>query len=126
MEEWVAAQDGTIDPSRKDFGLEQAPLALEVEAPSDGWLAKVDCRQIGLALADLGGARLTVDDPLDLTAGIDFLPQVGDKLAKGDTIAKIFCTDPLKAKASAERIRSALTTTSSKVPPNSLILDRIE
>jgi pyrimidine-nucleoside phosphorylase len=111
MEKWVAAQNGAIDPGRDDF---------------DGWLSKVNCRQVGLSLADLGGARLTVDDPLDLKAGIDFLPQVGDKLNRGDVLARIYCSDGEKAKAAAKRILEALTFSASEVKPNRLILDRIE
>lgn len=123
---WVRAQGGVIDPDKDDFGLKVAPLCLELEAPQDGWLAKVNCRQVGLSLADLGGARLRYDDPLDLTAGIDFLPQVGDKLARGDILARIFCTTPAMAAKAAERIQSALTFSPDPVSPNSLILDRHE
>jgi pyrimidine-nucleoside phosphorylase len=126
LQSWVKAQDGVIDPSREDFGLSVAPLALELEAPNDAWLAKVNCRQVGLSLADLGGARLQVEDPLDLTAGIDFLPQVGDKLNKGDILARIFCFDKAKATAAADRILAALTFSKEAVPKNSLILDRVE
>ena len=123
---WVKAQDGVLAPDRDDFGLKVAPLAFELEAPEDAWLAKVDCRQVGLSLADLGGARLQFDDPLDLTAGIDFLPQIGDKLNRGDVLARIFCTDSSKAKAAADRIMASLTFSEEAVPPNSLILDRLE
>jgi pyrimidine-nucleoside phosphorylase len=124
--EWVRAQDGVLDPDREDFGLTVAPLALELESPNDAWLAKVNCRQVGLSLADLGGARLTVDAPLDLTAGIDFLPQVGDKLNKGDVLARVYCKDREKATAASDRILAALTFSHDPVPANALILDRME
>jgi pyrimidine-nucleoside phosphorylase len=123
---WVKAQDGLLDPDKNDFGLAVAPLSFELEAPRDGWLGRVNCREVGLSLADLGGARLSVDDPLDLTAGIDFLPQVGDKLSRGDVLARIFCNDKTKANTAATRILSALTISSDHVPPNDLILDRHE
>ncbi len=126
MLNWVAAQDGVLDPAREDFGLEVAPLVLELEAPHDSWLARVNCRQVGLSLADLGGARLTVNDPLDLTTGVDFLPQVGDKLSKGDVLARIFCSDAGQAQAAADRILAALTFSPEPVPAHDLILDRYE
>jgi len=126
MLKWIEAQNGILDPDKDDFGLAVAPLSFELEAPRDGWLARVNCRQVGLSLADLGGARLTVDDPLDLTAGIDFLPQVGDKLSKGDVLAKIFCSDRKKAATAANRILTALTISESPAPKNDLILDRHE
>jgi pyrimidine-nucleoside phosphorylase len=126
MLSWVEAQQGNLNPDREDFGLEVAPLVLELKSPESGYLAKVDCRQIGLSLADLGGARLTKEDPLDLTAGIDFLPQIGDELEKGDVLGRIYCIDKSKADAAAARILKALTFSEAPVEPNSLILDRYE
>ena len=123
---WVEAQNGILEPDRDDFGLEVAPLALELEAPRDGWLARINCREVGLALADLGGARLTVDDPLDLTAGIDFLPKIGTQIAKGDVLAHLFCSDRKKAASAAARIQAAIRFSDDVAPTNPLILDRYE
>jgi pyrimidine-nucleoside phosphorylase len=124
--DWVKAQGGILNPDREDFGLEVAPLALDLESLESGYLSKINCRQVGLSLADLGGARLTKEDPLDLTAGIDFLPKIGDKISKGDVLANIYCTDKTKAAAASARILSALTFTDDLVSPNDLILDRLE
>jgi pyrimidine-nucleoside phosphorylase len=123
---WVKAQGGVLDPDREDFGLSVAPLTLELDSPQSGYLSRVNCRQVGLSLADLGGARLTKDEPLDLTAGIDFLPKVGDKISKGDVLAKIYCTDKTRSAAASARILKALIFSDEKVPPNDLILDRYE
>ncbi len=123
---WVKAQGGELDPDRDDFGLSVAPLIMELESPESGYLSRVQCRQVGLSLADLGGARLTKEDPLDLTAGIDFLPKVGDKLSRGDVLARIYGTDKAKAAAASSRILSALTFSEAPTPANDLILDRYE
>ncbi len=122
---WVAAQGGRLDPARADFGLDVAPVALELTAPQEGWLAGINCRQVGLSLADLGGARRQVEDPLDLTAGITFHPAIGDKLTKGDPIATIMCRDKSRAQAAADRILAALTFSREPVSPRDLILDRL-
>ena len=122
---WVAAQGGRLEPDRPDFGLEIAPIALEVTAPQAGWLAATDCRGIGLSLADMGGARRKVEDPLDLTAGFTFHPAIGDRLAKGDPIATIFCRDRGRAQAAADRILAALTLVGEPAPAAPLILDRL-
>ncbi|MGD9548505.1 MAG: thymidine phosphorylase [Candidatus Krumholzibacteriia bacterium] len=123
---WVKAQDGRLDPDREDFGLEVAPLALEVIAPRDGWLAGMDCRQVGLALADMGGARRKVDDPLDLTCGIDFLPRIGDRIARGDVLARILCPGKDRARAAGERLLAALVFADEAGEPRPLILDRLD
>jgi len=124
--QWIGAQNGSLDVDREDFGLAVAPLALELSAPRDGWLAQVDCRQVGLALADMGGARRKVEDPLDLTCGIDFLPAVGDRVSRGDVLARIQCERPEEAKLAADRVLAALTFSAESVPARALILDRLE
>ena len=126
MQEWVAAQGGRIDPDRDDFGLKTAPLAHEVLAPTEGWLAGVDTRQVGLALADMGGARRKVEDPLDLSCGIDFLPAVGDKLNKGDVLARISCDRPEQARTAGQRLLGALSFSPEAVPAHDLILGRVD
>ena len=123
---WVQAQGGRLEPDRDDFGLKLAPLALELAAPQAGCLAGMDCRQIGLSLADMGGARRKVEDPLDLSCGIDFLPQVGDQLAKGDVIARIYCDRKDEAQAAADRIEHTLRFSDEPVPAHDLIIDRLE
>jgi len=126
MLEWVRAQGGRLDPDRDDFGLETAPLALEVRAPAAGWLASVATRQVGLALTDLGAARRKVEDPLDLTAGLDFLPAIGDRLEPDTVVARIYARDRSRAEAAASRLTRALTVSPDPVEPRPLILDRLE
>ena len=123
---WVRAQDGKLNPDEPDFGLKTAPLAVELKAPASGWLAGVNCRQAGLALADMGGARRKVEDPLDLSCGIEFLPQIGDKLEVGEVLARIYCDRADEAQLAADRLLGALKFSEKVVEPNSLILDRIE
>jgi pyrimidine-nucleoside phosphorylase len=126
MLEWVEAQGGQLDPQRDDFGLACAPLALELKAVSAGWLAQVNTRQVGLALADMGGARRKVEDPLDLSCGIDFLPAIGDYLEAGDVIARVYCDRPDEARNVANRIEAALTFSETEVPAREMIIDRVQ
>ena len=126
LERWLAAQGGRIDPDRADFGLETAPLAAEVTAQADGWLAGTDCRGLGLALADLGGARRKVEDPLDLSCGIEFLPSIGDPVARGDVLARVHCARPEAARAAAARIAGALDIGPREVPARAPVLDRLD
>jgi len=125
LQKWVAAQDGVIDPARDDFGLQVAPVVLEVTATKSGNLAAIDCRQIGLSLADLGGARRQVEDPLDLSAGITFHPVLGEKIARGDLIATIMCHDKKLAELAAHRLSAALTYSQDPLEANNVVIDRL-
>jgi pyrimidine-nucleoside phosphorylase len=126
LQDWVAAQGGRLDWDREDFGLATAPLACEVKAPRAGWLEAVDTRQVGLALADMGGARRKVDDPLDLTCGLDFLPAVGDRIEEGQVLARIHCDRAGQAEQAGQRVLRALNIAPEAVPANKLILGRVE
>ncbi len=123
---WITAQDGRLDWDREDLGLEIAPLALELEAGDDGWLEGMDCRQVGLALADMHAARRRVEDPLDLTSGIDFLARIGARVSKGDVLARFFCPRRDEAEAAAQRVRAALRIGEREVAARDLILDRVD
>jgi len=122
---WVAGQGGRLVADRDDFGLAVAPVALELTAPADGCLVGVNCREVGLSLADMGGGRRQVEDPLDLSAGITFHPAIGDYLKKGDPVATILCHDKSLARIAAERLLAALTFSSTPVPPHNVIRDRL-
>lgn len=123
---WIEAQDGRIDPDREDFGLETAELACELVADRSGWLSGTDCRQIGLSLADMHGARRRVEDPLDLGCGVEFLPAIGDRIEKGDVLARLYCARRDEAETARDRIAAALTIGEEEVAARPLILDRIE
>ena len=122
---WVAAQGGRVDPARDDFGLDCAPAAAAFEAPHDGWLAGVECRQVGLALADLGAARLKVDDGLDLGAGMDYLVRVGQPVAKGQPLVRVCCRDRAKAEAAVARLGAAITVGREPVASRPVVLERL-
>jgi pyrimidine-nucleoside phosphorylase len=123
---WVAAQGGRVDPARDDFGLDCAPAAADLTAPHDGWLASVDCRQVGLALADLGAARRKVEDALDLSAGVDWLTRVGRPVKKGEPLARVFTRDAARAAVAVDRLGSALVIGREPVAELPLILGRVE
>ena len=124
--EWVAAQGGRLEPARDDFGLDCAPAANELLAPHDGWLAAVDCRQMGLALADLGAARRRVEDKLDLSAGMDYLVRVGEAVTRGQPLVRVSCRDRAKAEAAVARLGAAMTVGREPAATRPIILGRLE
>ncbi|MFH1844491.1 MAG: thymidine phosphorylase [bacterium] len=125
MLSWVAAQGGRIVPEREDFGLVVAPVAMEVTTLKAGVVATVACRQIGYALADLGGARRRVEESVDLGVGIDFLVRVGQEVAVGEPLAVLYCQDRERAERAAYRIREAVAVGEGEVAEPALILGRL-
>ena len=73
----------------------------------------------------MGGGRKRVEDPLDLSCGIDFLPAIGDCLAKGDVVARVHCDRRDEAEAAARRIEDTLVWSREEVAARPLVLDRL-
>jgi len=122
---WVAAQGGRLDPDRDDFGFDLAPLVADVTAERAGYVTGVQCREVGYALADLGGARRRVGEGLDLSAGVDFLVRVGEKVQRGQPLAKLYCRRTAKVLTAKERLTAAVAIAETPGAPPPLILDRI-
>lgn len=89
--------------------LPKAPITLDVPATEDGYVASMDTRQIGLAVVALGGGRTKSDDKIDHAVGITHIADVGDKLSKGDPIARVLARTDDQAKDAAARITKAMT-----------------
>jgi pyrimidine-nucleoside phosphorylase/thymidine phosphorylase len=106
---WIEAQGGRLDWDAEDMGLDIAPVVDELVAPRDGWLEVTDCRAVGRALADLGGARLAVEDAIDLRVGIDWLARTGDRVAAGQPIARLRAPAGVAVDAARERLGRAIT-----------------
>jgi pyrimidine-nucleoside phosphorylase len=75
--------------------LEDLPVAAhagDVAAPRDGWIARLDAGAIGRAALALGAGRERREDAVDPGAGIELLARVGDEVAAGAPVARLFGT----------------------------------
>jgi len=122
---WVAAQGGRLDPDRDDLGLDVAPRAVPVTADRDGCVSEFGCRDIGLALGEIGGARRTVTDKLDLSSGVDVLVARGDAVEKGQPLAWVRSHDQDAAKRCAERVAAAVKISAEPAPSLDVVLETL-
>lgn len=85
FERMIAAQGGRLD----------GPLLLapahELESATDGCVAALDCHAIGAAVVAMGGGRKKIDDPIDHAVGVDILVRVGDRVDRGQPVARVLC-----------------------------------
>ncbi len=100
--EWIEAQggDGRIVDDYSLFG--KASVEYEIKAEKDGFISKMDAEKIGSICVDLGGGRKTKEDEIDHTAGIILVRKTGDRVKKGEVIAKLY-TNKKDAVSTAER-----------------------
>ncbi len=74
------------DPKR----LPQAGYTMTVCSPKDGYLASLQCEQVGTACVILGGGRERKEDSVDPAVGIVLHRKVGDVVSTGERLATIY------------------------------------
>ncbi|MGA7614545.1 MAG: thymidine phosphorylase [Thermoanaerobaculia bacterium] len=86
---WIAAQGG--DPEIVDHPerLAQPKKVIEIRAPRDGFVAKIDTYAAGMFGVDLGAGRKQQNDEIDPAAGIMFDRKPGDAVRTGEPIARL-------------------------------------
>ena len=104
---------------------EKASIAYEVKADKDGYISKIDSEKCGISSCVLGAGREKKEDEIDYSAGIILLKKTGDKVIKGETIAKLY-TNNENAVSKAEGIfKDGITYSSGEPMKQKLIYDSI-
>jgi pyrimidine-nucleoside phosphorylase len=86
-----------IDDTSK---LPQAEHTMSVSSPRNGYLASLQCEQVGTACVILGGGRERKEDSVDPAVGIVLHKKVGDAVSTGEPLATIhYNTEPRAARA---------------------------
>jgi pyrimidine-nucleoside phosphorylase len=107
MERMVAAQGGdakvVADPKR----LALAPVVIEVVSETEGTVTSVDALEIGLSSVALGAGRTRADQAVDHAVGIELVATRGDRVERGQPLAKLYVRKREAGEALAERMRRA-------------------
>lgn len=111
LAQFVKAQGG--DPRGVyDTGLlPKAEIIVPVFIKKSGYIAHIECDEVGICSLILGGGRETKESEIDLSVGIVLTRKVGDYVDNGDLIAYIHGNDPRKIDACMERFLNAYTIT---------------
>ncbi len=72
------------------FDVSDQIIELKYLEEQQGYVEEIDALKIGEAAMLLGAGRLTKEDKIDYSVGVVVKKKVGDKLEKGDVIAKIY------------------------------------
>ncbi|HEV7926677.1 MAG TPA: thymidine phosphorylase [Verrucomicrobiae bacterium] len=84
---------GVLDQTSR---LASAKFKSEFKAATTGFIASVQCEQVGLASLMLGGGRNKKDDVIDPLVGLELHKKIGDAVATGEGIATIHHNDAAK------------------------------
>ena len=123
LAELVEAQDGDAHDVYDTARLPLAPVQLEVPSESAGYVSHIECEKVGLISMHLGGGRAAKEDSIDLSVGLVLHKKVGDKVAKGESLATIHAPTMEKAQEAAESLRACCTFSAEPVRRPKLIKD---
>jgi pyrimidine-nucleoside phosphorylase len=126
FKQWVQAQGG--DPNVADAPrkvLPQAPLVQKILSESEGWVAKMQTREMGEIVRSLGGGRTRKEDSVNPAVGLLVHVEIGQKVRTGDPIFEIHANTEEDAQIAAESCAKAITLANQPIDPPPLIYERI-
>jgi pyrimidine-nucleoside phosphorylase len=106
--------------------VDRLPLASEhvICAPTHGFLTRIDGQMLGHSIIEMGGGRRQQKDAIDHQVGLEMLRKIGDPVASGQPLVKLFYSgSPSQLEKIAKQIQAALTIENQPAPPPQLILN---
>ena len=99
FEELIQAQGGDLTDLYRQSS---APVVTEIFADEDGYIEELPAMAFGKFAMQLGAGRATKTDSLNYETGIVFEKKVGDSVAQGDLVAKVYSQENLNKKLLTE------------------------
>lgn len=86
----VVVQGGDLNVIENPDSYPKSKFEFDFIAEKDGFISEFNSYEIGMAAVNLGAGRMKLTDKVEPKAGMIFKKRVGDKVQKGDVIAKVF------------------------------------
>ncbi|WP_347095845.1 pyrimidine-nucleoside phosphorylase [Streptococcus salivarius] len=99
FEELIQAQGGDLTDLYRHSS---APVVTDIYAHKTGYIKELPAMAFGKFAMQLGAGRATKSDSLNYETGIVFEKKVGDSVAQGDLIAKVYSQEILSEKKLTE------------------------
>lgn len=125
FEELVAAQGGDVRAVEDPARLPRARQVEELPAPSSGYVRRLDARKVGLACGLLGAGREVKGQPVDPAAGVELLAKVGDRVERGQPLARLHVGRPDRLAEAKRLLEEAYRIGEEKAEPGPLILGQV-
>ncbi len=120
FERLVAAQGGDLS-----VPLPVARHTDVVEAPRSGYLQRMDCRSVGVAVWRLGAGRARKEDAVSFGAGAMVEARVGDRVEAGQPLLVLHADDPDRFAGARAALSDAIDIGDERIAPRPLIAGRI-
>ncbi|MBQ8298447.1 MAG: thymidine phosphorylase [Clostridia bacterium] len=106
--------------------LPKAEFRIPLTALEDGYISKIEAKNIGQAVVNLGGGRYKKEDKIDYSVGIEMAKKIGDEVKSGDTLLYIHASNETQGLMQIEMLRKSIEISKEPVEKQKEILDIIE
>jgi pyrimidine-nucleoside phosphorylase len=122
MVELQGGDPRAVDNPKK---LPQAQHTMTIASPKGGYLASLQCEQVGTACVILGGGRERKEDSVDPAVGIVLHKKVGDVIAVGEPLATIHYNAENKATRAKQLLEASCTIADSPAREKRSLIHRV-
>lgn len=119
---WISLQGGDVSTIENKA---YASYVTEVLSPCDAYIASADAAGLGISAMMLGAGRATKTDVIDFSAGVIQLARVGDRVEKGQPIARMYSDTVSDHSAASKRWLDSLSFSSASPEPQKLVYEII-
>ncbi len=121
----VQAQGGDTAIFAEPERFHRPAIRKDFLADRSGYLARVDCTQVGWAVQRLGAGRERAGEPVAAHAGLEMHAKLGDKVGAGKPLCTLFADDPSRLAEPELLLRQALVIADRPAPIDPLIQEII-
>ncbi|NLK93642.1 MAG: pyrimidine-nucleoside phosphorylase [Clostridiales bacterium] len=104
LKEFIIAQGGNEEFVDNIDLFEKPSYIIDVKSNSSGVIKKIHSEALGIIAMKLGAGREKKEDSIDLSVGIVLEKKRGDKVSKGEVLAKVYANDNNKGNIAAREI----------------------
>lgn len=124
--EFLKAQGGKVSSPDDIRALPLSRYRREVTSDVSGTVQNLDALETGEAARVLGAGRETMEDVIDHGAGILLRKKIGDRVARGETLAVLYGKDEHSLDDGEARMKKAFTVGEESCSPPPLILGEVD
>jgi pyrimidine-nucleoside phosphorylase len=122
----VAAQGGDPAVIHDPSLLPSAPNEGLIEADRDGFVTQCDALIVGTVATRLGAGRERKEDVVDPGVGITVLAKLGERVSKGQPLARVRFTEPARWEAQRETLAKAWVVGDVAPEVRPLVVERVD
>jgi thymidine phosphorylase len=105
--EIVGLQGGDVGVVDDPHRLAHARQTLDVASSAGGYVASIECEQLGVACVVLGGGRERKEDKIDPAVGLEFHKRIGDAVERGEPLCTLHYNSDLRLAEARQLVETA-------------------